>query len=186
MLHYVGTLLADGSQFDSTRERTGSFKFVVGLEKGVLKGLDLGVATMLKGEKAELYCRADYAYGELGSSSKAPSALTLLYDGRTPITTAPDVPGGAAVKFEVELLGWAKVVKSTMTPAQKLTEARTLKANGAAAFKLGRFAEARDEYTRVIPLVKNVYAFTAAADRKEASELHIASALNAAQCALAR
>jgi FKBP-type peptidyl-prolyl cis-trans isomerase len=27
----------------------------------VIKGWDVGVATMLKGKKAELYCRSDYA-----------------------------------------------------------------------------------------------------------------------------
>ena len=65
-VHYVGTLLSDGSKFDSSRDRPGNFKFKIG--KGqVIKGWDQGVATMHKGEKAELFCRADYAYGESGS-----------------------------------------------------------------------------------------------------------------------
>ena len=86
-VHYVGTLLSDGSKFDSSRDRPGNFSFKIG--KGqVIKGWDKGVATMHKGEKAELFCRADYAYGEGGSP--------------------PKIPGGATLKFEVELLSWAE------------------------------------------------------------------------------
>jgi len=86
-VHYVGTLLSDGSKFDSSRDRPGNFKFKIG--KGqVIKGWDKGVATMHKGEKAELFCRADYAYGETGSP--------------------PKIPGGATLKFEVELLSWGE------------------------------------------------------------------------------
>ena len=52
----------------------------------VIKGWDRGVATMRKGEKAMLTCRADYAYGDAGSP--------------------PKIPGGATLCFEVELLSW--------------------------------------------------------------------------------
>ena len=86
-VHYVGTLLSDGSKFDSSRDRPGNFSFRIG-KGSVIKGWDVGVATMHKGEKAELFCRADYAYGEGGSP--------------------PKIPGGATLKFEVELLSWAE------------------------------------------------------------------------------
>ena len=86
-VHYVGTLLSDGSKFDSSRDRPGNFKLTIG-QGQVIKGWDKGVATMHKGEKAELFCRADYAYGESGSP--------------------PKIPGGATLKFEVELLSWAE------------------------------------------------------------------------------
>ena len=86
-VHYVGTLLSDGSKFDSSRDRPGNFKFKIGLGQ-VIKGWDKGVATMHKGEKAELFCRSDYAYGDSGSP--------------------PKIPGGATLKFEVELLSWAE------------------------------------------------------------------------------
>ena len=91
-VHYVGTLLSDGSKFDSSRDRPGNFKFTIG-QGQVIKGWDKGVATMQKGEKAELFCRADYAYGESGSP--------------------PKIPGGATLKFEVELLSWAEAVVPT-------------------------------------------------------------------------
>ena len=82
VVSYRGTL-DDGSVFDAAK----SFTFTLGA-RDVIKGWDMGVATMRKGEKAELFCRADYAYGETGSP--------------------PKIPGGATLKFEVELLSWAE------------------------------------------------------------------------------
>lgn len=84
-VHYVGTLLEDGSQFDSSRERGEQFSFTLG--KGeVIKGWDLGVATMKKGELAKLTCKSEYAYGERGSP--------------------PKIPPNASLVFEVELFEW--------------------------------------------------------------------------------
>ena len=60
-----------------------TFGFQVGAGK-VIRGWDVGVATMRVGERAELVCRADYAYGEAGSP--------------------PDIPPGATLTFVVELL----------------------------------------------------------------------------------
>ena len=106
-VHYVGTLLSDGSKFDSSRDRPGNFKFKLGNEE-VIKGWDVGVATMHKGEKAELFCRADYAYGPDGSGK---------------------IPGGATLKFEVELLSWAEPQKERWeySAQEKLAEAKALK-----------------------------------------------------------
>eukprot|EP00884_Botryococcus_braunii_P020782 jgi/Botrbrau1/7388/Bobra.0316s0031.2 len=83
-VHYVGTL-EDGTQFDSSRERGSPFNFSLG-QGNVIKGWDLGVKTMKKGEKSLLTCKADYAYGQHGSP--------------------PKIPPGATLNFEVELLSW--------------------------------------------------------------------------------
>jgi len=85
-VHYVGTLESDGSQFDSSRDRGQPFKFTLGRGQ-VIKGWDLGVATMKKGEAAKFTLAPEFAYGESGSPPKIPSNATLV--------------------FEVELLGWA-------------------------------------------------------------------------------
>jgi len=85
-VHYVGTLQSDGSEFDSSRSRGDPFVFTLG--KGqVIKGWDLGVATMKKGELAKFTLAPDFAYGESGSPPKIPANATLV--------------------FEVELLSWA-------------------------------------------------------------------------------
>ncbi|KAG2434445.1 hypothetical protein HYH02_012275 [Chlamydomonas schloesseri] len=86
-VHYVGTL-EDGTKFDSSRDRDQPFVFTLG-EGRVIKGWDTGVATMKRGEKALLICRADYAYGAQGSP--------------------PKIPPHATLHFEVELLSWRSV-----------------------------------------------------------------------------
>jgi len=85
-VHYVGTLQADGSEFDSSRGRGDPFVFTLG--KGqVIKGWDLGVATMKKGELAKFTLAPEFGYGESGSPPKIPENATLV--------------------FEVELISWA-------------------------------------------------------------------------------
>ena len=55
---------AAGTEFDSSKER-GPFKFTLGQGKAI-KAYELAVATMKQGEKAEVICRSDYAYGAEG------------------------------------------------------------------------------------------------------------------------
>ncbi|GIL42473.1 hypothetical protein Vafri_434 [Volvox africanus] len=83
-VHYVGTL-EDGSKFDSSRDRDDPFVFTLGQGR-VIKGWDLGVAKMKKGEKSVLICKPEYAYGAQGSP--------------------PKIPPNATLHFEVELLSW--------------------------------------------------------------------------------
>lgn len=77
-VHYVGTLL-DGTKFDSSRDRGEKFTFDIG--KGqVIKGWDVGVGSMKRGELAKLTCTAPYAYGEQGSPPKIPANATLVFE----------------------------------------------------------------------------------------------------------
>ena len=107
-VHYTGTLVSDGTKFDSSVDRSEPFKFKLGtgmmrermgcstpgdngtgcdcVAGAVIKGWDAGVATMTKGEKAILTCQAHFAYGSAGSP--------------------PTIPPDAALNFEVELLSW--------------------------------------------------------------------------------
>jgi FK506-binding protein 4/5 len=107
-VHYVGRLL-DGTVFDSSRDRNSEFSFDLG-NGSVIKGWDLGVATMERGELAKLICRSDYAYGERGSP--------------------PKIPANATLEFEVELLRWVDgedlthdggVVKRVLTKSSSYT-----------------------------------------------------------------
>mmetsp|Transcript_145378 Transcript_145378/g.279022 ORF Transcript_145378/g.279022 Transcript_145378/m.279022 type:complete len:679 (-) Transcript_145378:39-2075(-) len=83
-VHYVGTL-PDGTEFDSSRSRGEPITFVLG--KGtVIKGWDLGIAHMKKGEIAKLTIAPEYAYGEPGQP--------------------PTIPPNATLIFEVEVISW--------------------------------------------------------------------------------
>ncbi|WRT67000.1 FK506-binding protein 1 [Kwoniella shivajii] len=81
-IHYVGTLL-DGSKFDSSRDRGSPFVCRIG-QGQVIKGWDEGVPQLSVGQKANLICTPDYAYGARGFP--------------------PVIPANATLKFEVELL----------------------------------------------------------------------------------
>jgi len=122
-VHYVGTLHSDGSKFDSSRDRPGTFTFNVGVGQ-VIKGWDQGILTMKKGEKAILRCTSDYAYGDSGSP--------------------PTIPGGATLNFEVELFSWKEEVKpaSEMSSEERAAHAMKMKEEGTAAFKVGDMATA--------------------------------------------
>ncbi|XP_023330039.1 peptidyl-prolyl cis-trans isomerase FKBP4 [Eurytemora carolleeae] len=77
-VHYVGKL-TDGSQFDSSRDRGEKFSFSLG--KGeVIKGWDIGVATMKVGERAVFFIKSEYGYGPTGSPPKIPGGATLVFD----------------------------------------------------------------------------------------------------------
>lgn len=84
-VHYVGTLASDGSEFDSSRSRDEPFVFTLG-NGDVIKGWDVGVASMRKGELAKFTLSPEYGYGEDGSP--------------------PTIPANATLVFEVELLSW--------------------------------------------------------------------------------
>ena len=82
-VHYTGTL-ADGTKFDSSRDRGEPIAFPLGAGQ-VIPGWDEGIAGMKVGGKRKLTIPANLAYGE------------------NPPPGAP-IPPGATLLFDVELM----------------------------------------------------------------------------------
>ena len=131
--HYTGTL-TDGTKFDSSRDRGRLFEFSLA-EGRVIKAWDQGFATMKKGEHAMLIATSDYAYGDAGSP--------------------PKIPGGATLKFDVELVvfrtpGLRDKDKWQLSDEEKMQVATELKAEGKACFTNKAFSEAAALYSEAL------------------------------------
>ena len=81
-VHYTGTL-EDGTKFDSSLDRGEPFNFQLGGGM-VIKGWDEGIVGMKEGGKRKLTIPSDLGYGDQGFP--------------------PDIPPGATLIFEVELV----------------------------------------------------------------------------------
>ena len=125
-VHYTGTLFSNGDQFDSSRDRGDKFEFKIG-QGQVIKGWDVGVASMKIGERCDLLIHSDYAYGNQGSPPKIPSKATLVFD--------------------VELFS-VDASTAEMDTLERIQSVLALKEDGNVAFKSGDNLGAIKSYTK--------------------------------------
>lgn len=78
-VHYKGTLASDGSEFDNSFKRGQPIDFKLGVGQ-VIKGWDLGIAHLSKGEKGTLTISPELGYGEHGAGGVIPGNATLVFE----------------------------------------------------------------------------------------------------------
>lgn len=129
LVHYTGWLI-DGTKFDSSVDRGEPFQFTVGAGQ-VIAGWDAGVGGMHIGGKRELIIPPEMGYGQRGAGDA--------------------IPGGATLKFEIELLG----VQAPLYKKVALDDIVGLVADGAKIIDIRSLAEAKEtgviEGARVMP-----------------------------------
>lgn len=170
---YVATATSctDGAVFDSSSQRMEKevpFRCILG-SSSLVKGLELAVGHMLRGETALVVCRAEYAYGSRGAAPEVSPGDTVAYEV-TLCTFRPPIcpPGGAA---------WRQ-----LDSAGRVGGAARLKAVGASFYSEEEWVEADEAYDeaakvlQVNSLPKEL--------RRHALDLIIACWLNQAQCQL--
>eukprot|EP01015_Nassula_variabilis_P004908 TRINITY_DN1348_c0_g1_i14.p1 TRINITY_DN1348_c0_g1~~TRINITY_DN1348_c0_g1_i14.p1 ORF type:complete len:126 (+),score=52.66 TRINITY_DN1348_c0_g1_i14:70-447(+) len=108
------------------------FEFVLGKNQ-VIKGWEVGIASMKKGERALLVIDPEYGYGSRDSGK---------------------IPANSTLKFEVELLDFneKKKEKWELEPQEKYEEAQKLKQEGNNAFKVGDYKKAKKFYDDALDL----------------------------------
>jgi len=156
-VHYVGKL-ENGTVFDSSRERNDYFHFTLG--KGtVIKGWDVGVASMKKGELALLICKPEYAYGSEGSP--------------------PSIPPNSTLHFEVELFGWDDPEPDTIQ--EKLKAGEILKIKGNELYKVKDFKGALEKYNKALEYFAHCWGLEEE-EKKQVDALKLSLLLNVSAC----
>lgn len=77
-MHYTAQL-TDGTQVDSSRDRKKKIEFEVG-KGSVIRGWEIAMATMKRGEICRLTCQPEYAYGEQGMGERIQPNQTVIFE----------------------------------------------------------------------------------------------------------
>ncbi len=78
VVHYAGWL-ADGTQFDCSKEKNDPFEFTLG-KREVMAGWEEGLPGMKVGGTRKLTVPPELAYGEAGAGDTIPPNATLTFE----------------------------------------------------------------------------------------------------------
>ncbi|GFE52674.1 peptidyl-prolyl cis-trans isomerase [Babesia ovis] len=125
-VHYTGKF-ESGSVFDSSHKRNATFKFILGAGN-VIKGWDVGVASMKLGEKSLFVIQPEYGYGAAGAGSS--------------------IPPNSVLHFEIELINSRPKPKDSndMSTEERIQAATDAKAIGNEKFMKGQYRAAISMY----------------------------------------
>ncbi|CAN6281540.1 unnamed protein product [Urochloa humidicola] len=164
-IRYTGSL-EDGTVFEKFGFGGEPFEFIID-EEQVTVGLDCAVATMVKGELAEVTVKFEYGFGNTEEQRQlmmVPPFSTLIYD--------------------VELMDFTKEKESwEMSAHEKLEAAEKSKVAGNDLFKIGKFQRAAKKYSKALDYINEDGHFE---DEVEESmkTLRVSCCLNHAACCL--
>ncbi|GIQ87012.1 peptidyl-prolyl cis-trans isomerase, FKBP-type, partial [Kipferlia bialata] len=163
-VHYTGTLNDDArTQFDSSIPRGSPFSFTAGVGQ-VIQGWDRGVVGMTVGTKADLLIHPEAGYGARGSP--------------------PTIPGGAVLRFEIEVLDLEEDEPSyPVDPEARRAVVAELKAEADGYFRDGAFRKAVTKYQWAINCTSGSYETD---HKKKAADKRVEAVLNSnlAACCL--
>ena len=106
VMHYVGVLHEDGSQFDASWDRDSTFSFVLG-QGNVIQGWDDGIVGMTEGSRRQLTIPPQQAYGDNSPSPDIPNGSTLVFVVDLVAAYSPhevDTSGGQATALDVTII----------------------------------------------------------------------------------
>jgi peptidylprolyl isomerase len=135
-VNYWGRL-EDGTEFDKNEDQDEPFQFFIGTEE-IIKGWNVAVPTMKRGEKARFTIKSDYAYGAAGSP--------------------PSIPANATLVFDIKLIDFREREKSKWdyTPEERVPLAKEMKETGNEFFKAKNFEAAEKEYAKALDYLEFV------------------------------
>jgi len=135
IVDYIGKL-SNGEVFDSSISKGKQLMFVHG-QGEVIKGWDIGIASMRCGEKAKLIIKSGYAYGAEGYP--------------------PKIPPDATLEFEIELIYFHNKSKPIpeLTDTEKEQAANEYKRLGNEYFKRDNLRQAYYGYKEGVRVIEN-------------------------------
>ncbi|XP_046840360.1 inactive peptidyl-prolyl cis-trans isomerase FKBP6-like isoform X2 [Xenia sp. Carnegie-2017] len=173
-LHYSGYLEYRDEPFDSTRLRNKQDQLKLGMGES-LRGFDVAVATMKKGEISKFLFSPSYAYKKMGCPPRVPPDATVLFQ----IELVSFIDQGASDEFSEFSMDEQK--KATFENIYEV--AQSFRQSGNDLFKRNEFYTAVKKYDKGIRILEGSR-LRNSSEEKQMNDLLLLLFMNAALCSL--